>query len=278
MQVFSTILEFQAARNQLGGSLGLVPTMGYLHGGHMALVRRSRAENDVLAVSIFVNPSQFGRTEDLNAYPRDMELDLALLRAEGADLVFSPSADEMYPTGFDTWVEVGRVAQGLEGEQRPGHFRGVATVVSKLFNVVRPDRAYFGQKDGQQVVVIKRMVADLNMGIDIVVVPTVREPDGLALSSRNTYLTPDQRKAAPVIVRALRQAERLWKEGERSGERLRRHMSRILDQEPLIEMVDYVSVADASTLEELGVIQQPALVSVAVRIGQARLVDNILLV
>ena len=278
MQVFNTIREFQAARNQLGGRLGLVPTMGYLHGGHMVLVRRSRAENDVLAVSIFVNPSQFGRTEDLNAYPRDMELDLALLRAEGADLVFSPSADEMYPTGFDTWVEVGRVAQGLEGEQRPGHFRGVATVVAKLFNVVRPDRAYFGQKDGQQVVVIKRMVADLNMGIDIVVVPTVREPDGLALSSRNTYLTPDQRKAAPVIVRALRQAERLWKEGERSGERLRRHMSRILDQEPLIEMVDYVSVADASTLEELGVIQQPALVSVAVRIGQARLVDNILLV
>ena len=275
MQVFSTILEFQAARNQLGGSLGLVPTMGYLHGGHLALVRRSRSENDILAVSIFVNPSQFGPTEDFSAYPRDIELDLALLRAEGADLVFSPSTDEMYPPGFDTWIEVGRVAQGLEGDQRPGHFRGVATVVAKLFNIVRPDRAYFGQKDGQQVVVIKRMVADLNMGIDIVVVPTVREPDGLALSSRNTYLTPEQRKAAPVIVRALRQAEKLWKEGERSAERLRRQVGHILDQEPLIERVDYVSVADASTLEELGVIQQPALVSVAVRIGQARLVDNI---
>ena len=289
MQVYSTIADFQKARRQLRGTLGLVPTMGYLHEGHMALVRRARSENDTLAVSIFVNPSQFGPNEDFSTYPRDIERDLAHLRAEGAELVFTPSAEDIYPPGSDTWVEVGRMALRLEGEHRPGHFRGVATVVAKLFNIVRPDRAYFGQKDGQQVSVIKQMATDLNMGIDIVVVPTVREPDGLALSSRNVYLTPEQRKAAPVLYRALCQAQRLWEEGERNGERLRQEVRHILEQEPLMERIDYISMADASSLEELDVIpqgrdnQQPiglgqaAIVSVAVGMGKTRLIDNILL-
>ena len=277
MRVLSTIESFGQARGQLRGALGLVPTMGYLHEGHLALVRRARAESDNLAVSIFVNPSQFGPSEDFYTYPRDMERDLALLATEGADLVFAPSAEDMYPPGFDTWVEVGDLAKRLEGKHRPGHFRGVATVVAKLFNIVRPNRAYFGQKDGQQLAIIRRLVADLNMGIDIVAVPTVRETDGLALSSRNMYLTPEQRRAAPVIYRALCRAQRLWGDGERSGERLRREVRHILQQEPLIGGIDYVSVADASSLQELDTIQQPAMVSLAVHMGKARLIDNILL-
>ena len=277
MQVLRSVTDFRLARGQVRGSLGLVPTMGYLHEGHLALVRRARAENGTLAVSIFVNPSQFGPGEDFSTYPRDMERDLALLGDEEADLVFAPSADDMYPLGFDTWIEVGTPAKRLEGEHRPGHFRGVATVVAKLLNIVRPDRAYFGQKDGQQVAVIRQVVADLDMGVDIVVVPTVRGPDGLALSSRNVYLSPEQREAAPVIYDALCQARRLWEEGESSGERLRREVRQILEVEPLITSIDYVSVADASSLEELDLIHQPAMVSVAARMGKTRLIDNILL-
>ena len=257
--------------------MGLVPTMGYLHDGHLALVRRARAENDTLAVSIFVNPSQFGASEDLSTYPRDMERDLALLQTEAVDLVFTPSEGEMYPSGFDTWVDVGTLAQRLEGEHRPGHFRGVATVVAKLFNVVRPDRAYFGQKDGQQVAVIRRMVADLDMAIDIVVVPTVRECDGLALSSRNAYLSARQRKAAPTVYAALCRGRTLWEDGERSAEGLRREIRQNLEQEAVVDSIDYVSVADASSLEEVATIQRPVMVSVAVRMGKARLIDNILL-
>ena len=277
MQVLQSIDEFQAARTRVRGALGLVPTMGYLHEGHLALVRRAIIENDAVAVSIFVNPAQFGPREDLVAYPRDLERDMGVLRSEGVDLIFTPSAEHMYPPGFDSWVVVEKLAQRLEAEHRPGHFRGVATVVVKLFNVARPDRAYFGQKDGQQVAVIKRMVRDLNMGVDIVVVPTVREPDGLAISSRNVYLTPEERKAATVIYRALCCAERLWVDGESGGERLRREVRRTLEGEPLIEMIDYVSVSDAATLEEVGVVQGPAMVSVAVRMGKARLIDNIVL-
>ena len=277
MLTFRTIADFQRARAGFQGTLGLVPTMGYLHKGHLALVRRARAENGTLVVSIFVNPSQFGPSEDFGGYPRNMERDLALLSAEGVDMVFVPSAEEIYPPGFDTWVEVGTVAQRLDGEHRPGHFRGVATVVAKLFNIVRADKAYFGQKDGQQVAVIKRMVSDLNIAVDIVAVPTVRDPGGLALSSRNVYLTPEQRSAAPIIYRALCRARRLWEEGEESGERLRREVRHILEGEPLIEKIDYVSVADASSLEELDVIQRPAIVSVAVLMGKTRLIDNILL-
>ncbi len=282
MQVISTIAGFREARSQAQANLktlGLVPTMGYLHEGHLALVRRAAMDNDSVAVSIFVNPSQFGQGEDFSSYPRDMERDLALLKAEGVALVFTPSPEEMYPPGFDTWVEVGEVAEPLEGAHRPGHFRGVATVVAKLFNIVRPARAYFGQKDGQQVAVIKRMAADLDMGLDIVVVPTVREPDGLALSSRNVYLTPDQRQAAPVIYKALCQARRLWEEGERDGERLRRSVRHILEQEPLIEEVHYVSAAHVGSLHELDAIGQgqAVMVSVAVQMGSARLIDNIIL-
>ena len=277
MQVISSIPDFRKARSDLEGTLGLVPTMGYLHEGHLALVRRARGENDTIAASIFVNPSQFGPNEDFTTYPRDMDRDLSLLRSEGADLVFTPSPEDVYPSDFDTWIEVGGLSHRLEGEHRPGHFRGVATVVAKLFNVVQPDRAYFGQKDGQQVAVVRRMVSDLDMGIDIMVVPTVRDPDGLALSSRNVYLTPEQRRAAPLIYRALCQAHKLWEDGERSGESLRSRVQRTLEQEPLIEKIDYVSVADASSLKEVDTIGQPVMVSVAVRMGRTRLIDNVLL-
>ena len=277
MELLTTISDLRRSRARVTGTLGLVPTMGYLHEGHLALVRRARAENEVLAVTIFVNPSQFGPSEDLGAYPRDMDRDLALLEAEGADLVFSPAPEEMYPPAFDTWVEVGGVARPLEGAHRPGHFRGVATVVAKLFNLLRPHRAYFGQKDGQQVAVIKRMAADLDMGIEIVVVPTVREPDGLAMSSRNVYLTPDQRKAAPVIYQALCRARELWEEGERQAEVLRRDASRVLETEALVEAVEYVSVADGSSLAEVGLIRGAVMVSLAVRMGRTRLIDNLVL-
>ena len=277
MQVLRTVADCRDARDLLHGTLGLVPTMGSLHEGHLTLVRRARVENDHLAVSIFVNPSQFGPDEDLVTYPRDMDRDLALLIAEGTDLVFTPSADDMYAPGFDSWIEVGDLGRRLEGGFRPGHFRGVATVVSKLFNILRPRRAYFGQKDGQQVVVIRRMVADLNMGIDIVVVPTVREADGLALSSRNVYLTPNQRKAASVIYRALSRAREAWEGGETDAGRLRREVRGVMEQEPLVERVDYVSVADGFSLLELDTVRQPAMVSVAVHMGGTRLIDNVLL-
>ena len=277
MQIASTIADFQQARAQLNGTLGLVPTMGYLHEGHLTLVRRAREENDSLAVSIFVNPSQFAPDEDFAAYPREMGRDLGLLRDQGVDLVFTPSGEEMYPPGFDSWVEVEGMSQRLEGEVRPDHFRGVATVVAKLFNIVRPDRAYFGQKDGQQVAVVRRMAADLNMGLEIVAVPTVREPGGLALSSRNVYLTAEQRKAAPVIYRALSSARDLWDHGEMNAERLRREVLRVLRTEPLIEAIDYVSVADSTTLEELDAVTAPAMLSTAVRMGSTRLIDNVLL-
>ena len=257
--------------------LGLVPTMGALHQGHLALVEQARRENRTLAVSIFVNPAQFGPGEDLAEYPRSLDRDLELLRQVGADLVFTPTVDEIYPPGFDTWVDVGSLATKLEGAHRPGHFRGVATVVTKLFNLTRPDRAYFGQKDGQQTAVIRKLVRDLGLGLDVVVVPTVREPDGLALSSRNLYLTPEQRRAASVIYRALGQAEARWHQGERDSERLRREVRRTLESEPLVERIDYVSMADADTLAELNTVRGRAMVSVAVHLGQARLIDNITL-
>lgn len=257
--------------------LGLVPTMGALHEGHLTLVRQARRENAVVAVSIFINPAQFGPQEDLAHYPRDLEKDLGLLRQEGVDLVFAPAPDAIYPPGFDTWVDAGARATKLEGMVRPGHFRGVATVVTKLFNVVRPDRAYFGQKDGQQALVVRQLARDLNMGLDIVVVPTVREPDGLALSSRNVYLTPEERRAAPAIYWGLCRARKLWQEGERDAEWLRQAVRQALESEPLIERIDYVSVADADTLEELDTIQGRAMVSVAVKLGVPRLIDNVIL-
>ena len=277
MQILTTNTATTQFTRSCPRPLGLVPTMGALHEGHLALVRRAREENGTVAVSIFVNPAQFGPQEDLATYPRDMERDLALLEAEGVDLVYAPTPEEVYPPGFDTWVEPGTLAEGLEGATRPGHFRGVATVVTKLLNVVTPDRAYFGQKDGQQLAVIRQMVRDLNLGVEVVAVPTVRDTDGLALSSRNAYLTPEQRAAAPVIYRALTEARNLWAMGERDGKVLRLTVRKVLEAEPLIDGIDYVSVADAASLVELERVEGPAMVSAAVRLGRTRLIDNMLL-
>lgn len=276
MQVVETVSQVRAIRHSLSGSWGLVPTMGFLHEGHLALVQAARLENDHVGVSIFVNPTQFGPTEDLGAYPRDLQRDLRLLDELGVDLVWTPPAEEVYPAGFQTYVTVEEVTRTLEGAARPTHFRGVATVVAKLFNVFQPDRAYFGQKDAQQVVVIRQMARDLAFPLEVVVRPTVRERDGLAKSSRNTYLTPEQRAAAPVLHRALSAARRCWNDGERDGERLRQAMLDVLNAEPLAK-VDYVSAADPRTLVELGIAENGVLLSMAVRVGRARLIDNLLL-
>ena len=263
-------------RQQLTEPVGLVPTMGYLHEGHLALVRRTREENTWVVVSIFVNPTQFSPQEDLNRYPRDSQRDLALLDKERTDIVFIPSTAEMYPPRFNSRIEVGEIMERLEGASRPGHFRGVATVCAKLFNIIQPTKAYFGQKDAQQLIVIKKMAADLNMNLEIIAVPTVREPDGLAMSSRNTYLTPEQRQAASVLYQALSLAQKLWSQGEKDAEHLRQEMLTLIQKQPLAE-IDYVSVANANTLNELDRINPPALVSLAVKIGNTRLIDNIVL-
>lgn len=276
MRLIHSVAEMASARSEVERPLGLVPTMGALHEGHLSLVRRARSENATLVVTIFVNPTQFGQNEDLAAYPRDPERDLALLEAEGADVVFMPPPEEVYPAGYDTWVSVERTSAPLEGESRPGHFRGVATVVCKLFNMVRPDRAYFGQKDAQQVQVIRRMNADLNLGVELTAMPTVREADGLAMSSRNAYLIPEQRRAAPVVYAALKAAQAQYDDGVRQAAAVREAMQRVLAAEPLA-LPDYVSVADADTLAELELIDRPALASLAVRIGTTRLIDNVVL-
>ena len=277
MQITDTIAGLRAARAQVSGSIGLVPTMGALHAGHLSLAARARSENDTVIVTIFVNPLQFGPTEDFAAYPRDLEGDLKVLENAGVDLVFTPTPDLMYPPGFQTTVDVGSLGQILEGAHRPGHFRGVATVVAKLFNLTQPQRAYFGQKDAQQVAVIRQMVRDLNFPLEVVVCPIVRDSDGLALSSRNAYLTPDQRRAAPVLYRALRAAAAAYVVGERDPEALRRIMHATLAAEPLAQP-EYVSVADADTLAECQEnLAQRTLLSMAVRIGRTRLIDNLVL-
>jgi len=275
MRLVRTVAQLRDWRRGLSGTLGLVPTMGYLHEGHLSLVRRSRKENDTTAVSIFVNPTQFGPREDLARYPRDMPRDLALLEKEGTDLVFTPEAEEMYPPGFSTWVTVEGVTERLEGASRPRHFRGVATVVVKLLNILQPDRAYFGQKDAQQLAVIKRMVRELNMDLEIVAVPTAREPDGLAMSSRNIFLNERERQAALVLHRALSLAEELLGNGESDAREIREAMTALIRKEPLAQ-IDYVSIAHPETLEEIEKVAGPALVSLAVRIGPTRLIDNIL--
>ncbi len=273
MQVVGLISEIRALRQQLSGTVGFVPTMGYLHKGHLALVKQARIENSHVIVSIYVNPTQFGSGEDFGTYPRELNHDLELLCEEGADIVFVPSDNEMYPPEFYTWVDVEKITERLEGASRPGHFRGVATVVAKLFNIVQPSRAYFGQKDAQQVVVIKRMVSDLNLGIDIVVVPTVREEDGLAMSSRNIYLNPRERQAATILFKALDLALQLRRNGENDANKLRKQMTSLIKKEPLAQ-IGYVSIADTETLEELNLIDGPALASLAVLIGKTRLIDN----
>ncbi|MGC1300742.1 MAG: pantoate--beta-alanine ligase [Caulobacteraceae bacterium] len=275
MQVLETIADVRAARGAFG-SLGLVPTMGFLHAGHISLVERAKTECGAVAVSIFVNPTQFGPNEDLDRYPRDLPRDLAMLEAAGADLVFTPQPAEVYPQGFASRVEVGAVAEPLEGASRPGHFAGVATVVAKLFNIVQPTRAYFGQKDAQQSVVIRRMTRDLDLPVEVIIAPTVREADGLAMSSRNAYLTPEQRAAAPVLFRALSRARTRFEAGERDADALRALMREVIAAQPGIE-IDYVSLADPQTLQELGRIETGALASLAARLGRTRLIDNLLL-
>ncbi len=276
MMVVTTLEELNSALRLLDRPLGLVPTMGYLHEGHLSLARRSRDECKSTAVSIFVNPTQFGPSEDLSKYPRDLDRDLRLLDEAEVDLVWTPTAEIMYPPGYQTWIEVEKVTLPLEGAQRPGHFRGVATVVSKLFNAVQPQKAYFGQKDAQQAAVIRQMTRDLNFPVEIVVCPIVREPDGLAMSSRNVYLTSAERKAATVLHRALEAAEAAYGKGERQAEAMRQAMQDVLRSETLAK-TQYVSCADAVTLEELsGQVAGRVLLSMAVFFGKTRLIDNVL--
>jgi len=255
---------------------GLVPTMGYLHEGHLSLVRRARAENDRVTVSIYVNPTQFGPSEDLSTYPRDLERDLELLQREDVNLVFTPGDEVMYPPGFQTEVIVREVSKVLEGASRPDHFKGVATVVAKLFNIVQPGRAYFGQKDAQQTVVLRQMVHDLSFNVELVICPTVRERDGLAMSSRNAYLAPAEREAATVLYRALSKGRAAYEQGERQGDRLRQIVEETIAAEPLARP-DYASAANPDTLAEVGYIDDGVLLSAAVFIGKTRLIDNMLL-
>ncbi|MFO8143438.1 MAG: pantoate--beta-alanine ligase [Dehalococcoidales bacterium] len=276
VKVVATIPEMRQRREMLPEPVGFVPTMGYLHEGHLALVREARASNSSVVVSIFVNPAQFGPQEDFANYPRDTDRDLALLAGEKADIIFIPSAGEMYPDRYGFYIDGGPVTERLEGTCRPGHFRGVNTIVGKLFNIVKPTRAYFGQKDAQQAVVIRKMVADLNMDVEIVTSPTVREEDGLAMSSRNAYLNQEERRTATVLYRALCLAEQHWQSGEEKAGRVRQKMTELIEAEPLAS-IDYVSIADTDTLEEMEAIRPPALVSLAVRIGKTRLIDNIVI-
>ena len=276
MMVVSTLEELITALALLDRPLGLVPTMGYLHEGHLSLAKRARDECKGVAASIFVNPTQFGPQEDLANYPRDLERDLRLLEEAEVDLVWTPTAEIMYPPGYQTWVEVQEITLPLEGAQRPGHFRGVTTIVSKLFNAVQPAKAYFGQKDAQQAAVVRQMTRDLNFPVEIVVCPTVRENDGLAMSSRNVYLDPEQRHAATVLYKALMAAKAAYDQGERQAERLRQAMKDTLGSEPLAR-TQYVSCADYDTLKELSEVRGKTLLSVAVLFGKTRLIDNIVL-
>lgn len=277
MRVIGSKDEMRRACRESPRQVGLVPTMGALHDGHLSLVDRARADSSTVAVSIFVNPTQFGEGEDFSQYPRDLDADLDLLSQRGVDLAFVPDITEIYPPGFDTWVDVGPIADRLEGAARPGHFRGVATVVAKLFGIVQPDRAYFGQKDGQQTVVVRKLVRDLDMGLEIVVMPTVREANGLAMSSRNSRLDPGQRRAAATVYRALSAGLDLWQEGETDAARITGSVRRTLAEEPLLGAVDYVSLADMVTLGELDRAVPGAMLSTAVHLSPIRLIDNVIL-
>ena len=276
MEIVETISMMKTLRRDITDSVGFVPTMGYLHDGHLSLVKQARTDNGITIASIFVNPTQFGPKEDFKTYPRNIEQDLALLKKANTDIVFIPSGEEMYPQGFNSWVDVQKITNRLEGERRPGHFKGVTTIVTKLFHIVEPTRAYFGQKDAQQALVIKKMAADLNMNVEVIIAPTVRESNGLAMSSRNTYLTPKERQTATVLFQALTKAQQLWQNGEKKAASLRKEMISIISKEPLAQ-IDYVSIADAQTLEELDEIDRQAMVSLAVKIGNTRLIDNIVL-
>jgi pantoate--beta-alanine ligase len=279
MNTCTTIAELSdtlAPHWRTGAAIGLVPTMGALHEGHLSHVRRARARDEVVVASVFVNPTQFGPLEDLTRYPRTPERDAALLEAEGVDVLFMPSAEEMYPPGFATRVEVGHIGEVLEGASRPGHFAGVATVVLKLFQLVRPTRAYFGQKDAQQLAVIRQMVRDLNLPVEIVAGPTIREPDGLARSSRNAYLSPAERRAATVLYHALITARDRFNAGECDAEALRHVMHRAVSEEPLARL-DYAEVVNADTMEPPAMVEAGTLLVIAARIGTTRLIDNLAL-
>jgi len=272
-RIARTRSELRDALAGVDRPIGLIPTMGWLHDGHRALIGRAHSADATTVVTNFVNPRQFNVARDYTKYPRDEARDLAICEAEGVDIVFAPDASEVYPRGFDTTVSVGAIAEPLEGAARPGHFDGVATVVAILFGLVGADHAYFGQKDAQQVMVIRQMARDLALPTQVIACPTVREPDGLALSSRNVHLKPAERAAAPALRRALMTARERWVDGERSAERLREQMLAILAAEPLAN-VEYVSVADGETLVELERVDGPALLSLAVRFGSTRLIDN----
>ncbi len=277
MIIARTLSELRAARARFTGAVGLVPTMGALHAGHLSLLNEAKNDNQAVIASIFVNPAQFGPNEDFAAYPRTLDADLQALEQAGIDVAFIPTIDDIYPAGFQTTVEVKHVSQGLEGARRPGHFKGVATVVAKLFNMTQPHRAYFGQKDAQQVVVIRRMVTDLNFPIDIAVIPTARDTDGLALSSRNRYLSEPQRRAATILYRALNAAGTAYQAGQTDPTALKTIIQHTLDTEPLAQ-VDYVSTADTITLQEIqSPTHTPVLASLTVRFGSTRLLDNMLL-
>ncbi len=277
MITITTLAELREARRRLPGPVGLVPTMGFLHAGHLSLVQAARTACASVVVSIFVNPSQFGPKEDLSTYPRDLPRDLDLLQATGVDLVWTPTPEVMYPPGYQSWITVEQVAAPLEGAMRPEHFRGVATVVAKLFNAVQPDKAFFGQKDAQQAAVIRRMALDLNFPLEIVICPIQRETDGLAMSSRNVYLNPDERMAARVLSRALQAAGMAYAAGERDAGKLRAVMTNLIEAEPLARL-QYVSCADPDSLQEIdGLLTSRALLSMAVYVGKTRLIDNLVI-
>lgn len=279
MRIVHTIRETREiiarARGE-GKTVGLVPTMGYFHEGHLSLMRRARQDNGFVVVSLFVNPTQFGPSEDFREYPRDPDRDARVAEEVGVDLIFNPSVEEMYPDGYDTYVEVKKLTEGLCGASRPGHFRGVTTVVLKLLNITQPDRAYFGRKDYQQLKVIERMVAELNVPVEIVPMPTVREPDGLAMSSRNRHLSPEERKAALVLSGSLSYGQKLLDEGITSGEELQRRAEEFITREPLAQ-IDYVAVVDPESLDPVAEVRDEAVLALAVGIGKTRLIDNALL-
>ncbi len=279
MKIFHTVPEIRAYVRQAreaGKTVGLVPTMGYLHEGHLELIRRAVEKCGTVVVSIFVNPTQFGPGEDYERYPRDLDRDVRLAELAGADAVFNPPVEEMYPPGYCTYVEVERLTGVMCGRSRPGHFRGVATVVTKLFNIVKPDVAFFGQKDAQQALVIERMTADLNIDVEVVTVPTVREPDGLAMSSRNVYLNTEERRAATVLYKSLCLAKEAFDKGMRRASGLRRLVEDTIRSEPLAH-IDYVEIYTYPELERVEEIEGPVLLAIAVKIGRARLIDNIVL-
>jgi pantoate--beta-alanine ligase len=276
MQVARSIAEMKKLRRECAGSVGLVPTMGFLHEGHLDLARQAKSENAVAVATIFVNPTQFGPSEDFKSYPRDLERDLALLERVSTDIVFIPPDKEMYPADYNTWVEVRGITAKLEGKSRPTHFQGVTTVCNKLFNIIEPDRAYFGQKDAQQAIVIQKMVCDLNMNLEIIVCPTVRESDGLAMSSRNTYLNKEERVSAVVLYKSLCLAKDMYEKGGRDAAVIRQAMDALISGEPAAK-IDYISIADTATLDEVDVIGGRVLVSLAVKLGRPRLIDNIYL-